>query len=339
MTALGDSHAHARPRTRVRGTGRLREVLPYWRWGAAAGLVGAFVVAVFFLAIDLAAGRPFATPTALGATVLLGRPFDLAQAPSWILITGYSAVHGGVFVGLALLVSAMVLGSRRPPPASASLTLILVGFYFAGLMLLYTGFLLFSRANFTTAPSHPLVFCANLLAATAMALVSNYAFQTRWRVESPLRPPQGRDAAEAEAQRSHRRGVERLRDRIERRNRLDEEWLHLFSLAHFARALRSDREYIEHGRNAITLLKSDGLRVVLEVAAAGTKIAEHVVPGPAIVQVLEGKLDLVCLDEARVAERGEMVVIPHDRPRSMTAKSDAAFLWTLAIEAVGAATP
>jgi hypothetical protein len=27
-----------------------------------------------------------------------------------------------------------------------------------------------------------------------------------------------------------------------------------------------------------------------------------------------------------------MVVIPHDRPRSMSAKSDVTFLWTLALE-------
>jgi ethanolamine utilization protein EutQ (cupin superfamily) len=48
--------------------------------------------------------------------------------------------------------------------------------------------------------------------------------------------------------------------------------------------------------------------------------------------VLEGELDLVCLDETRVAHAGEMVVIPHDRPRSIRAKSDVTFLWTLAME-------
>jgi ethanolamine utilization protein EutQ (cupin superfamily) len=46
----------------------------------------------------------------------------------------------------------------------------------------------------------------------------------------------------------------------------------------------------------------------------------------------DGELDLVCLDETRVAHAGEMVVIPHDRPRSMSAKSDVTFLWTLALE-------
>src|SRR6185436_16969805 len=144
-----------RHRTRVRGTGALREILPYYRWGALAGVVGAFVVAVFFLILDLAAGRPFATPTALGATVFLGEPFDLARAPSWTLVTGYSAVHGGVFVGLALLVSSMVLGSRRPPPPPASLTLILIGFFFAGLTLLFVGFLAFSSTTLASAPRAP----------------------------------------------------------------------------------------------------------------------------------------------------------------------------------------
>jgi quercetin dioxygenase-like cupin family protein len=311
----------------VRGTGALREILPYYRWGMLAGVVGAFVVAVFFLIIDLAVGRPFATPTALGATVFLGEPFDLARAPNWILITGYSAVHGGLFVGLALIVSSIVLGSQRPPPPPASLTLILIGYFFAGLTLMFVGFLVFSSTTVSSAPSIPLVLSANLLAATAMALVLTYAFETRWRAESPLQPPRGRDP-ERGLERSDR-GSERL---AARGSRLDLEWFHLFSLSQFARSLRAEREYREQGRNGMTLLKTEQLRVVLEVAAEGTKIGEHTVPGPAIVQVLDGELDFVCLDETRVAHAGEMVVIPHDRPRSMSAKSDVTFLWTIAME-------
>src|SRR5688572_16774181 len=107
---------HAPRRTRVRGTGALREILPYYRWGVAAGLLGAFVVAVYFLALDLAAGRPLATPNALGSALFLGAPFDLARPISLTLIAGYTLVHGGLFLGLALLVSSLVLGSREHPP-------------------------------------------------------------------------------------------------------------------------------------------------------------------------------------------------------------------------------
>ena len=109
----------------------------------------------------------------------------------------------------------------------------------------------------------------------------------------------------------------------------------MFSLQQFVRELRGEREYAEQGRNGITLLlKTDRLRIVLEAAAEGTKIPEHTVEGAAVVQVLDGSLDLVCMDERRVARAGEMVVIPHDRPRSMSGSSDVTFLWTLSLDRV-----
>src|SRR5262245_9354792 len=110
------------------------------------------------------------------------------------------------------------------------------------------------------------------------------------------------------------------------------EWFHLFSITQFARALRAEREYRDQGRNGITLIKTEHLRVVLEVAAQGAKIDEHTVPGPAMIHVLDGELDVVCLDETRVTHAGEIVVIPHDRSREMSAKTEVTFLWTLAME-------
>ena len=126
--------------------------------------------------------------------------------------------------------------------------------------------------------------------------------------------------------------IENLRDRSARENRLDPEWFHLFSLEELAQSLRSERGYREQGRNGIALHKTDRLRVVLEVAAEGAEVGEHTVPGPAVVHVLEGELELVCLDETRVARAGEIVSIPHDRPRTITAKVDSSFLWTLAMD-------
>ena len=158
-----------------------------------------------------------------------------------------------------------------------------------------------------------------------MALVLTHAFETRWRAESPLRPPRGRDPATRSGCTGAATFATGPRAEIDSTSK----WFHLFSIAQFARGLRGEREYAEQGRNAITLLKTEEMSVVLEVAAEGVKIAEHTVPGPAIVHVLDGELDLVCLDETRVAHAGEMVVIPHDRPRSMSAKSDVTFLWTL----------
>jgi len=76
--------------------------------GLVTGLVGAAAVALWFLILDLAAGRLFRTPAALGSALLLG-----ASGPSEIevnlgVVATYTVVHlaafwaaGVVFVALA----------------------------------------------------------------------------------------------------------------------------------------------------------------------------------------------------------------------------------------------
>jgi quercetin dioxygenase-like cupin family protein len=312
----------------VRGTGVLREPLPYYRWGLAAGVLGAFAVAVYFLAIDLAAGHPFGTPNALGSALFLGVPFDTTQPLRPIVIAGYTLVHGGLFLGLALVVSALVLGSRRQPPSVEMLWLILAGCFAAGLTFLFGSFSLLS-APLAAGLRTPAMLCGNLLAASAMALLLATVFQTRWRPESPLVP---RTRVVSRERRRAHLGAEGLRDPEERQSRLDPEWFHLFSLERFAGKLRAEPEYTENGRNGLVLLKTPTLSVVLEVAAEGSKFAEHTVLGSALVVVLDGSLQVVCGDEMRVARRGEMVVIPHERPRAMSATSDVCFLWALSLE-------
>ena len=122
-----------------------------------------------------------------------------------------------------------------------------------------------------------------------------------------------------------------LRSRTERLHRLDEEWLHLFSLPKFVAALRQEPEYERNGHNGLILMKTEHMRVLLEVARGGRSIAEHAIHGPALVQVIEGSLTFQAGDERRVAHAGEMVVIPHERPRSIHANEDAAFLWALSL--------
>jgi quercetin dioxygenase-like cupin family protein len=130
-----------------------------------------------------------------------------------------------------------------------------------------------------------------------------------------------------------------LRNRDERRHRLDEEWLHLFSLGKFVAALREEPEYERNGHNGLILVKTEHMRVVLEVARSGHGIGQHTIHGPALVQVIEGSLSFHAGDERRDAHAGELVVIPHERPRTIQAKEDAAFLWALALDSRDAATP
>jgi quercetin dioxygenase-like cupin family protein len=320
------TRASIRHRTHVHGTGALHEPLPYYRWGVAAGLLGAFVVAVFFLALDLAAGRPFATPNALGSALFEGVPFDPARPLVPIVILAYSLVHGALLVGVALVVCGLVLGSRTQPPSASVLGLVLAGSFFAGLTFLSACFSSLS-APLATGLRTPLVLASHVLAAISMAGLIAISSQKAWHPESPLvpRPGRGRGARE----RSRAAG---LHGREDRESRLDPEWFHLFSLTQLARKLREEPEYVANGRAGLVLLRSESLRALLEVAAEGTRFAEHTVLGAAIVVVLEGALEIVCDDEKRVARAGEMAVIPHDRPRMMCAVERVTFVWVLPLD-------
>src|SRR5207302_426247 len=58
---------------------------PLLTQGLITGLVGAGVVALWFFALDVAAGHPLRTPAALGAALLFGA--TLALGAQWVLGT------------------------------------------------------------------------------------------------------------------------------------------------------------------------------------------------------------------------------------------------------------
>src|SRR5262245_31644536 len=87
--------------------------------GVIAGAVGAGLVAVFFLIVDLVAGHPLFTPNALGTSLFL-RQAATPEAPIVpALVVGYTAVHVGFFVGFGVIAAFEALSMRRIPPSDA----------------------------------------------------------------------------------------------------------------------------------------------------------------------------------------------------------------------------
>jgi quercetin dioxygenase-like cupin family protein len=120
------------------------------------------------------------------------------------------------------------------------------------------------------------------------------------------------------------------RTRAERKGRLDEGTLHVFSLEEYARKLRAESAYIANGRNGITLVKSPALRVVLELLHAGAELAEHHAPGPITVQVLEGEIRFLTGEDTFRVRAGEALALPAGRPHAVEAVRDSTLLITLA---------
>lgn len=72
--------------------------------GAIAGVVGATILAIWFLLIDGIAGEPFRTPAFL-ARVLLGSE---AVALEGLQVALYTVIHYGVFIGIGIAVAGLL---------------------------------------------------------------------------------------------------------------------------------------------------------------------------------------------------------------------------------------
>jgi hypothetical protein len=86
----------------------------YLRDGIIAGLIGAAIVAVWFLIYDAARGYPFRTPAMLGAALQGARdPAAVTATPE--LIAQYTVLHGVVFAMIGVLIAYLIASAQTRP--------------------------------------------------------------------------------------------------------------------------------------------------------------------------------------------------------------------------------
>src|SRR5713101_1261356 len=85
------------------------------REGVIAGLIGATLVAVWFLIYDAARGAPFRTPTLLGSAALQGVQNPQAVPVSPGLVVQYTVLHGVVFALVGILIAFLIASAQRQP--------------------------------------------------------------------------------------------------------------------------------------------------------------------------------------------------------------------------------
>ncbi|TVR55822.1 MAG: hypothetical protein EA421_05460 [Gemmatimonadales bacterium] len=123
------------------------------REGLVAGLVGAGTVAVWFLVVDSAQGRPLFTPAALGSAIFLGAS-DLAmvEVNLWT-VAGYTVLHLLAFSVVGLVAAAITVEAERTPALILGAVLLFVAFeaFFLGLLAVVAEFLLGPLAWWTIA--------------------------------------------------------------------------------------------------------------------------------------------------------------------------------------------
>lgn len=102
----------------------------------------------------------------------------------------------------------------------------------------------------------------------------------------------------------------------------------LFDLTEQLKQLRAELPE-NRDRRGITLVKEHGITVVLTALKKGAELAEHDTPGPATVQVLDGKVEMKVGGEGFTLGPGQVVAFDARVPHEVEAASDAAILITV----------
>jgi quercetin dioxygenase-like cupin family protein len=85
-------------------------------------------------------------------------------------------------------------------------------------------------------------------------------------------------------------------------------------------------------RNAVTLLKQPGLRVVLVALQGGAEVASHQTDSPVTIQALEGRIAVQIDADAFVLTAGQLLTLRPGLEHAVCAQNESAFLLTLASE-------
>jgi hypothetical protein len=145
------------------------------REGIIAGFIGAVVVAIWFLLVDMVSVHPFFTPAALGAVILEGAVGmeDVVVAPG--IIVSYTLIHFAAFMLFGILLSALVTQAERFPPLVFALVILFVVFetFFVAWVAILGAWILDQIAWWS-------ILAGNLLAAVSMSWYM-------WRVHPKLR--------------------------------------------------------------------------------------------------------------------------------------------------------
>ena len=106
------------------------------REGIVAGLIGAAVVALWFLVFDLVRGKPLLTPTLLGSMVFFGVKTPVGLEPALGPIVGYTILHGLAFIAFGIVAATMMAMSEREPALFIGFVILFACFevFFFGLL-------------------------------------------------------------------------------------------------------------------------------------------------------------------------------------------------------------
>lgn len=155
----------------LRFSGAVRPI-PWWerlaehrilREGIVAGLLGAIMVALWFLIFDAMAGRVFFTPAALGSALFYGAHTVAEVQISFGTVALYTIIHVVAFVVFGTVAAALAVEAEQQPPLLLGLVL-----FFATFEALFIGLLAIAATWILDTLGWWNIAVGNLIAAIAI---------------------------------------------------------------------------------------------------------------------------------------------------------------------------
>lgn len=105
----------------------------------------------------------------------------------------------------------------------------------------------------------------------------------------------------------------------------------LIDLENFKDQVKNEPSWKDSDRNAITMFKSETLRLVLVALHEGAVLNPHSAKGVISIQVLEGKIKFSTDKETVELVKGQLLVLHETISHHVEAKKESTFLLTLAL--------
>src|SRR3984957_303233 len=143
---------------------RLGPWIVFFREGLTAGLIGAVIVAAWFLAYDLAMGEAFKTPLLLGEAIFNN---SMTAAPDTIapLIIAYTVIHFLGFIGFGVVLAILMAATDREPLVALGVLIV-----FAIFEVLFFGWVTLAEASLVVELGWWKIIAANVLALIGMMM-------------------------------------------------------------------------------------------------------------------------------------------------------------------------
>ena len=101
------------------------------------------------------------------------------------------------------------------------------------------------------------------------------------------------------------------------------------NLGDYTKQIKNEQAWKDSDRNAITVFKTDGMRIVLIALHKDAELIKHTADGMISVQVLEGQILFTISEQTVELSKGQMLTLHKGIPHGVLAKEETVFLLTL----------